>query len=105
MAKQRDKTPRPKADDAPRGTMHGFLNVFMAAVMLDVERIDDATLVKILSETDPKAFTLDEDGGARWRGRRVKADAIRRVRNGFARSFGSCSFSEPVEDLQTLELS
>ena len=91
-------------DDPPRAVMHGFLNVFVAAALLVSADVDDATLIAVLSETDPSAFTLDEDGGARWRDRSVPADAAQRVRGGFARSFGSCSFAEPVDDLQTLDL-
>lgn len=90
--------------DPPRAVMHGFLNVFVASGLLATDGIDDATLHQVLSETDPRAFSLDEDGGARWCDRVVPADAARRVREGFARSFGSCSFAEPVDDLQTLDL-
>ena len=84
------------AADAPTGTMHGFLNVFLAAAMLDHA---DA----ILREDDARAFTFD-DHGVSWREHRVTTDALRVMRRDFATSFGSCSFEEPIEDLRTLGL-
>jgi len=80
--------------DAPRGTMHGFINVFMAAAILPYAEA-------ILEEADPQAFTFDDDT-ASWRGHAVLTDDLARVREEFAISFGSCSFEEPVKDLQEL---
>jgi hypothetical protein len=82
------------APDAPIGTMHGFLNVFLAAALLD--HADE-----VLREEDARAFAFDHDG-ASWRGHRVTTDDLRKLRGGFAISFGSCSFEEPIEDLRTL---
>ncbi len=82
------------APDAPTGTMHGFLNVFLAAAMLD--HADG-----ILREEDPNAFAFDDDG-ASWRGHRVSTVAIRTMRRELATSFGSCSFEEPIGDLRAL---
>jgi hypothetical protein len=79
--------------DAARGTMHGFLNVFLAAAMLDHAN-------EILAETDPRAFTFD-DQGAWWRGHRASTMDLVEMRT-FATSFGSCSFEEPIADLQEL---
>jgi hypothetical protein len=81
------------APDAPTGTMHGFLNVFMAAALLD--QADE-----ILLEEDPRAFSFD-DAGASWREHRVTTEALALTRR-FATSFGSCSFVEPIGDLQAL---
>ena len=81
--------------NAAVGTMHGFLNLFLAAAM-----IEDAEA--ILGETDPRAFTFD-DGGVTWRDRRVTTDELKSMRQ-FATSFGSCSFEEPIEDLKELGL-
>lgn len=79
---------------APLGTMHGFLNVFLAAALLDQA---DA----ILAEDDPGAFAFDDDG-ASWRGHRVSTEEIVAMRRDFATSFGSCSFEEPIGDLRAL---
>jgi len=90
--------------DAPRGTMHGFLNVFVASALLAREPVDDATLHALLAEEDPAAFALEPDGGVRWRDHHLGPEDVAQARRRFARSFGSCSFSEPVTDLQTLDL-
>ncbi|HKO54691.1 MAG TPA: hypothetical protein VJ276_02365 [Thermoanaerobaculia bacterium] len=80
--------------DAPRGTMHGFVNVFMAAAL-------PVRAEEILMEDDPRAFAFDDDA-ASWRGNRVATETLRDVRQRFAISFGSCSFEEPVADLKEL---
>ena len=77
-----------------RATMHGFVNVFMAAAFLhDAERI--------LAEEDPKAFRFEDDA-AWWRDHAVTTEHLEAVRREFAISFGSCSFEEPIADLQEL---
>lgn len=82
------------AADAPAGTMHGFLNVFLAAALLD--HADE-----VLAEEDPRAFTFEDDAAV-WRGHRAGTDALRAMRREFAISFGSCSFEEPIADLRAL---
>ena len=82
--------------NAPMGKMHGFLNVFLAAALL--EHAD-----AILAEEDAAAFTFDDDGAA-WRGHGVTTEALTTMRRDFAISFGSCSFEEPIEDLRELGL-
>ncbi|TVQ59264.1 MAG: hypothetical protein EA379_11660 [Phycisphaerales bacterium] len=89
--------------NAVRAVMHGFLNVFLGAALLRARAIDEDTLRTLLEETDPHAFTFDDEGAA-WRGHALDLDQIAHARDTFAMSFGSCSFTEPVEDLQTLNL-
>lgn len=76
------------------GMMHGFVNVFLAAAMLD-----DAEA--ILAEEDGAAFAFDDEG-ARWRDRQVRNEELRAMRRTFGISFGSCSFEEPIADLKAL---
>lgn len=90
------------AADAPHGTMHGFLNVFLAAALL-YDGTDEADVVALLEERDPAAIAVTDDAIA-WRGRHVTRDEIARARTAFAGSFGSCSFEEPVQDLVALRL-
>jgi hypothetical protein len=85
--------------DAPRAVMHGFLNVFLAACFA---WHGDRHIEPILAETDPGAFRFDER--ARWRNRSLEADQVRDARTHFAHAFGSCSFEEPVRDLEALGL-
>lgn len=85
--------------DAPRAVMHGFLNVFVAAALA---WHGDRDLEPVLAETDPAAFRFDDR--AHWRGRSLAAEQVRDARLHFAHSFGSCSFDEPVHDLEALGL-
>lgn len=85
--------------DAPRAVMHGFLNVFLAAALA---WHGDRDIEPVLSETDPAAFRFDDR--AHWRDRSLDAEQVREARQNFAHSFGSCSFEEPVSDLEALGL-
>jgi hypothetical protein len=88
--------------DSPSGMMHGFLNVFLAAAYVRAGM--DATLAaELLNEQSGAAFHFDSDGVA-WRGHQLRIDEISAARRNFAISFGSCSFTEPVEDLRALGL-
>lgn len=79
-----------------RATMHGFVNVFLAAVL--AWRGEDARkLVDTLREERASAFVFDEDS-VRWRGFDAGLEEIEAVRREFAISYGSCSFTEPVEE-------
>jgi hypothetical protein len=82
--------------------MHGFLNLFLcAAFMYDGMGREEAEA--LLAEGDGAAFRFDESG-VEWKGRRVANDGIAAARRGFAVSFGSCSFEEPLGDLRKLGL-
>lgn len=85
--------------DAPRAMTHGFLNVFLAAALA---WHGDRDLEPVLAETDPAAFRFDDR--AHWRDRSLSAGQVREAREKFAHSFGSCSFEEPVRDLEALGL-
>jgi hypothetical protein len=71
---------------------HGFLNLLAAAIFANEEAA--------LAEDDREAFRLDADV-FRWRGRRASVAEVEKGREHFV-AFGSCSFSEPVDDLRTL---
>jgi hypothetical protein len=85
---------------SPRVPMHGFLNVFAAAVFARAGA-SPAQLEALLREEDDQAIRLD-DAGLRWRGLQAATDAVAATRRDFAGSFGSCSFAEPVADLRAL---
>jgi hypothetical protein len=88
-------------ENPPRAVMHGFVNVFVGAALCLDRQADEALLTEILDETDPTAFALDDDGAA-WRDRRVALDALGSARARFALGYGSCSFTEPLDDLRAL---
>ncbi|MEL7061850.1 MAG: hypothetical protein AAGN46_17625 [Acidobacteriota bacterium] len=87
----------------PHGRMHGFLTLFLAAAWAQHGGPNSSELKELLAE--PHASTLDFSSvGVSWRGHRLSADEIAHSRTTFARSFGSCSFAEPVDDLRALHL-
>ena len=88
--------------DAPSATMFGFLNVFVAAA-LAAAGVAEPQLAAVLEERDGSAFTFGEDG-LRWRAHMLSIEHLVRTRASFALAFGSCSFREPVDDLQELAL-
>jgi hypothetical protein len=71
---------------------HGFLNLLAAAVFGDEE--------EALRETRG-GFALDAES-FRWRGREAGAARLADVRASLLHSIGSCSFFEPVEELEQL---
>lgn len=87
------------AAGAPRGTMFGYLNVFLAAGFV-LAGMADADLARLLEERDAGAVVADGDGVI-WRGHRLDRARLRDLRS-LLTGFGSCSFTEPVEELDGL---
>ena len=85
---------------SPTGLMYGFLNVFLAAVLVGAGGGRDDALA-LLEESDSSAFSFSDDAIV-WRGHRFDVEQIRASRSEFAMSFGSCSFREPVDELDGL---
>lgn len=85
----------------PRAVMHGFVNVFLAAAFLFDRALDESAARALLAENDPKAFAFT-DTHARWRERTIGIDALAKARSHLALGYGSCSFEEPISDLQAL---
>ncbi len=87
---------------SPCATMFGFLNVWLAAALLRAgAAATDA--VAALEETIPDAFRFDDDG-LTWRGQRLDNTLLAAVRERVAIAFGSCSFSEPVDEMKSMGL-
>ena len=83
--------------DSAKTTMHGFLNVFIAATFAQ-NGCSEEELSAILEERKMDAF-LFENGSITWRDKMVVRGHLRNARNLFALSFGSCSFLEPIEEV------
>lgn len=98
----RAEHPLTYAPDAPRGTMFGFLNVFAAAAFAQAGA-PEPVVVQLLEERDAGAMRFEGDV-LRWRDETLDVAQLRRTRETFALSFGSCSFREPVDDLHQLGL-
>ena len=86
--------------DSPTGKMYGFLNMFLAAALVYAGESEETALAA-LEEDDPSKFSFGADAIV-WRGKRIDAEQIRASRAEFAISFGSCSFREPVDELESL---
>jgi hypothetical protein len=87
--------------DAPHGTMHGFLNLFLMTGFL-IEGFRPTLLEHIMEEEYDEVFSFD-DTGVTWQGEfMLTTRDIERLRHIGIQSFGSCSFDEPVADLQQL---
>jgi hypothetical protein len=82
-------------------TMHGFLNVFVAAALVRGGKVSDDVVLQILTETNAGNFKASEQVLG-WKGHMIEAGSLASVRERFALSFGSCSFDEPIDDLVKL---
>ena len=83
--------------DGPSGVMYGYLNLMIASAIL--WRGGDRTLAReVLLESEISSFTINGDA-LLWHDLRFEGDAIGRMRSEFFHGFGSCSFSEPLEEL------
>lgn len=87
---------------SPEGTMFGFLNVLLGAAFALIG-MPEAELVALLCERSASAFRFT-DQTIVWNGHTIAADDLRRFRRRFGASFGSCSFTEPLQELHALGL-
>ena len=90
-------------DRSPSGTMHGFLNLFITAAFVHHGALDSANAKELLAERNAGALDFSA-AGVSWNGFRLSADDLASARRDFVRSYGSCSFQEPVDDLRSLHL-
>lgn len=89
------------APDAPSGTMHGFLNLFLAAGFARLG-FKPNLLEGLLEDEFPESFEFS-DGGVTWhRDYILTVPQIARMRRDNLISFGSCSFDEPIADLKEI---
>lgn len=80
-------------------TMHGFLNLLGGAAYARSGAAPEE-IETIVACEDPAAFRF-EAGAVRFGDRAFTADQMRDVRSLFV-AYGSCSFSEPVDDLRSM---
>jgi hypothetical protein len=85
------------------GIAHGFLNLLGAAVLAHAGGAAPRDLVDVLLEEDATAFGVGDDAFT-VRGSAFDADAVAAMREALFVGYGSCSFSEPVEDLRGLRI-
>ena len=88
------------APESDTAMMYGYLNVMLAAAALHQGAGLDIARA-ILLETGPAAFSVGEDMIV-WRDVRFDRSLMRALRRRGMRSFGSCSFREPLDELAPL---
>ncbi|MCO6509925.1 MAG: hypothetical protein J5I65_03960 [Aridibacter famidurans] len=87
--------------ESPSGTMHGFLNVFLATGFAR-EGYRPEMLEQVMEEEFEEVFEFS-DNDAIWQKEHVlTVYQIEALRAKGINSFGSCSFEEPIADLQSL---
>ncbi|MCS6883999.1 MAG: hypothetical protein RMM17_11005 [Acidobacteriota bacterium] len=98
----RSSYPLTYALDSERCLMHGFLNLFLAAIFAKDGLSRDELLMLLLDE-DAAHFSFSDEEIS-WCGHSVEAYRVAELREKYCISFGSCSFEEPVNDLKQLGL-
>lgn len=83
-----------------KATMHGFLNLSCAAAVLYFNGTEkDAE--NILQDEDRTSWKVDEDR-LNWRHLKWTRNQLSTLRHEFFMGVGSCSFEEPIHDLEAL---
>ena len=88
------------AADSPSAAMHGFLNLLAATAILR-EGGSGSDAHAALCEESPRAFRISADQFG-WRNFDWSASQIHSMRKESFVSFGSCSFAEPITDLEAM---
>lgn len=85
-------------DECLQTRWHGFLSLFAAVALAEAHHLSVPEVELILTESQADSFHFDESSFA-WRHHSVSNRQIAAARRSGLRSFGSCSFDEPVAGL------
>ncbi len=96
----RGRHPLTYANGSPTAVMHGFVNLASAAALLYFGG-DAREAQLVLEEEWPGAWRITPEAIA-WEENGWSADELREVRQQFFAGFGSCSFDEPIRNLEAL---
>jgi hypothetical protein len=88
-------------DPATGFVQHGFVNILGASVLASAHELIAGVIEEIVSDHDPGSFSLTPERFS-WRDYSATDSEILAARQSLFTSYGSCSFSEPVEDLTAL---
>ena len=90
--------------DSQVGTdLFGFLNAFSAAVLGWKHNLSETEVSLLLQEKTLEHFQFTSEAMS-WKNHTVTVAEIQNIRNIGLKSFGSCSFYEPIEELKKLGL-
>jgi hypothetical protein len=87
---------------SPQESMHGFLNLCIAAALIR-SGADTADAIDALLESSGEPFQFGPDG-VTWKDRMIPTNDLAELRRHFFRSFGTCSVQEPIAELRSLRL-
>jgi hypothetical protein len=82
---------------------HGFLNLLTAAVLAYTQDLNWVNTQRIVQSSDAAQFRFEDEQLA-WGEYSATVEQVAAARSEFAISFGSCSFTEPCDDLTALKL-
>lgn len=82
--------------------MNGFLNMLLLAAVVRAG-VTERDALDLLGDRRADALRFN-DSGVEWGGRTISTADLARARRELCRSFGSCSFEEPVADLHAMGL-
>lgn len=85
---------------SPTGVMHGFVNLSVAAALLFFGGVVEEAM-RLIAEEDSAAWHVRADL-LRWRNQSWTAGQLGTLRHDFFLGIGSCSFEEPIHDLECL---
>ena len=88
--------------ESAKATMHGFLNLVLAATLLAASKIDEELADACLDDDRAHAFKLSGRAGS-WLNGVVTYSELSHARRSLLRSVGSCSFDEPVAEIDALD--
>ncbi len=83
--------------------MHGFLNLFGAALLAFKHKLPQEKIEQIVEDENPANLIFTDDKFS-WDKLEISTKEIQFLRAERVISFGSCSFDEPREDLRSLDL-
>lgn len=99
----RGKYPISYETNSASATMHGFLNLSIVSALVYGQKITESEALQVLQELSITSFQVQEDT-ITWNNFHLNIDEIQTARKLFFRSFGSCSFQEPIDEIRELQL-
>ena len=84
-------------------SMQGFLNLSILTALVYWQKLTPKEALIVLQESSLNSFQF-QDGNIAWQDRHLNLVELQQARQSFFRSFGSCSFQEPLDELGELQL-
>ena len=97
------KYPISYEDKSITTTMQGFVNLSMLTALVYGQQLNQSEALQVLQESSVTSFNFQEDT-ITWKNYSLNLDEIQAARQLFFRSFGSCSWQEPIDELRELQL-